>query len=75
MEPSGVAGTGGHQCGRVPTGKPYFLEPTPSPYLGVRSSFNHVAQSRGMEYEELVGTVLDSAMGRQACIMPDTARC
>ena len=48
------------------TGKPYFLELNPCPYLGVRSSFAHVAKIRGMEYKELIGTILASAMSRYA---------
>ena len=46
------------------TGKPYFLEINPYPYLGMHSSFNHIAKSRGMEYQNIVGTILDSALQR-----------
>ena len=46
------------------TGKPYFLEINPYPYLGKHSSFNYIAKSRGMEYKDIMGIILDSAMQR-----------
>ena len=46
------------------TGKPYFLEINPYPYLGTHSSFNYIAKSRGMEYKDVVGAMLDSALQR-----------
>ena len=46
------------------TGKPYFLEINPYPYLGRHSSFNRIAESRGMEYKEIMAAMLDSALQR-----------
>ena len=46
------------------TGKSYFLEINPYPYLGKHSSFNYIAESRGMEYKDLMRVILDSAMQR-----------
>ncbi|MCE2498942.1 MAG: hypothetical protein J4F28_08185 [Nitrosopumilaceae archaeon] len=48
------------------TGKPYFLEINPYPYLGPHSSFNYVAKSRGMEYKDMMGVIMESALRRYA---------
>lgn len=48
------------------TGRPYFLEINPYPYLGKHSSFNYVAKSRGMEYKDFVGIIMESALRRYA---------
>ena len=46
------------------TGKPYFLEINPYPYLGMHSSFNYIAQSLGMEYKDMIGIIMKSALQR-----------
>ena len=46
------------------TGRPYFLEINPYPYLGKHSSFNYIAQSRGMEYKDMMGIIMKSALRR-----------
>ena len=48
------------------SGRPYFLEINPFPYLGKRSGFSQVAKSRGMDYKEIMGVILDSAINRHA---------
>ena len=48
------------------TGLPYFLEINPYPYLGEHSSFNYIAQSRGMEYKDMMGIIMESALRRYA---------
>lgn len=46
------------------TGKPYFLEINPYPYLGKHSSFNYTAQSHGMEYKDMMEVIIKSALQR-----------
>ncbi len=46
------------------TGKPYFLEINPHPYIGKHGSFNHITRSRGMEYKDMLGTIMKSALSR-----------
>ena len=47
------------------TGRPYFLGLNPYPYLGRHGSFAHIAKGRGMEYMDVIGAILDSAMQRR----------
>ena len=46
------------------TGRPYFLEINSYPYLGKHSSFNYIAENRGMEYKDMIRAILESAMRR-----------
>ena len=46
------------------TGKPYFLEINPYPYLGKHSSFSYVAKSMGMRYKDIFDAILANAMRR-----------
>ena len=46
------------------TGKPYFLEINPYPYLGLHGSFNYIAKNRSMQYKDVIDIILNSALHR-----------
>ena len=46
------------------TGSPYLLRLDACPYVGKHGTFNHVAQSRGMEYKDMIVSIINSALQR-----------
>lgn len=45
-------------------GKPYLMEINPYPFLGKHSSFNYIAQKKGIKYKDMIGLILESAISR-----------
>ena len=46
------------------TGRPYLLKLDACPYVGQHGTFNHVAQSRGMKYKDMISGIIKSALQR-----------
>lgn len=45
-------------------GKPYLLEINTYPFLGMHSSFNYIANQKGIEYKDMITKILASAIRR-----------